>query len=439
MDAMRIAPTTAPDPTVFWSSRHSARSGGTTGLPDEADVVIVGAGLSGLSTARALQRAQPGAHVLVLDRAGVGAGASGRNAGMVVPLVGAPWLLPGALPDHEATWALDEVARRFDRLHRELSTLDAGIEPADFYVGSPHSALLPALRWLSAACRERGLDVDELDRIELAARTGEHGVGAIRLDAWRIDPLRLCRVLAAEAASLGVQIVEGANVTAVIDQGDRADVLVDGHTIKAQRAVVAAGAWGRSSRLAERTGKVYQTFMVASEPLSDETIARLGGERALVVGLRRGTPYRRVVDRRLLFGGLDRRVGNDRVVRPDVDRVDSDAIEALRCLARRSLPWLDPLPSLDVAWGGPIESRGPHELPLVDWRPGSRRVVEVTGMSGSGVFWALQMGDLVRSLLDGPSSDSTDTDRLRRCLAATRVPVGGVLRTGWAMLAHAAA
>ena len=358
---------------------------------------------------------------------------------MVVPLVGAPWLLPGALPDHEAIWALNDVARRFNRLHDELSTLDAGIEAADFYVGSPHSALRPALRWLRAACRERGLTVDELDGTELAARTGEHGVGAIRLDALRIDPLRLCRALAVEAAALGVRIVEGANVTAVIDRGARVDVLVDGHTVKAQKAVVAAGAWGGSSRLAERTGKVYQTFMVASEPLSDETVARLGGERALVVGLRRGTPYRRVVDQRLLFGGLDRRVANDRVVRPDVDRADSDAIEALRRLARRSLPWLDPLPRLDVAWGGPIESRGPHELPLVDWRPGSRRVVEITGMSGSGVFWGLQLGGLVRSLLDGPTSDNTDTDRLRRCLIATRVPAGGVLRTGWAMLAQAAA
>ena len=51
-----------------------------------ADVVIVGAGYTGLSTALAL-RAQ-GADVVLLERDFSGAGASGRNAGHLTPTIG---------------------------------------------------------------------------------------------------------------------------------------------------------------------------------------------------------------------------------------------------------------------------------------------------------------------------------------------------------------
>ena len=427
------------DPTAYWLSRRHDPGDEVVVWPEEADVVVVGAGFSGLSTVRSLQESMPNPRIVLIERQRVAAGASGRNAGMLVPFVGAPWLLPGALPEADAAWALDEVARRFGQLGSELSILHAGLGEADFYVGSPHRTLVPVLRWLGDRFRSSGMEVERLDGTALAERTGECGVGALRVDAWRIDPLRLSRSLADRAVGRGVELIEGANVSAVVDRGNHVDVLVDDRTIQTHRAVVSVGAWGPSSRLTRRPGKVTQTFMVASEPLDDATVDRLGGERALVVGLRRGMPYRRVVDGRLLFGGLDWRVPRRANLRPDVDHPGDEAIGTLRRLAQTSLPWLRPLPELTVAWGGPIESRGLHELPLIDWRPGSSRIVEVTGMAGSGVFWGLQVGDMVRGMLADEVDRNADAERLRRCLAATRVPVGGVVRAGWEMLAGAAA
>ena len=48
-----------------------------------ADIVIVGAGLAGLSTAYWLKKLEPGMNVVVVDKGIVGAGASGRNAGFI--------------------------------------------------------------------------------------------------------------------------------------------------------------------------------------------------------------------------------------------------------------------------------------------------------------------------------------------------------------------
>lgn len=63
---------------------------------DEADILIIGCGVIGLSCAYFLQRA--GHRVLLLDRTGVGAGASHGNCGMISPSHAAPLAMPGLIP-----------------------------------------------------------------------------------------------------------------------------------------------------------------------------------------------------------------------------------------------------------------------------------------------------------------------------------------------------
>ena len=49
-------------------------------LPDDADVVVIGGGITGLSTA--LHTARKGARVVLVEKDKVGSGASGRNGSM---------------------------------------------------------------------------------------------------------------------------------------------------------------------------------------------------------------------------------------------------------------------------------------------------------------------------------------------------------------------
>ena len=66
---------------------------------ETVDTVVVGAGIAGCAAARTLARA--GESVLVLDRAGIGAGASGRNGGFLFRQP-TPWI--GGLLDEAIPW-----------------------------------------------------------------------------------------------------------------------------------------------------------------------------------------------------------------------------------------------------------------------------------------------------------------------------------------------
>src|SRR5206468_485090 len=72
-DTLRDLPVASPEPPA--PTDRAA-------LPPRADVVVIGAGYTGLAAARHLART--GASVLVLERDRVGAGASSRNGGQVL-------------------------------------------------------------------------------------------------------------------------------------------------------------------------------------------------------------------------------------------------------------------------------------------------------------------------------------------------------------------
>src|SRR5215510_13081965 len=67
----------------LWHATTGAFAFPATAPPAQVDVAVIGGGYTGLSAARTLARA--GASVAVLEREGIGAGASSRNGGFVLP------------------------------------------------------------------------------------------------------------------------------------------------------------------------------------------------------------------------------------------------------------------------------------------------------------------------------------------------------------------
>ncbi len=252
-----------------------------------ADIAVVGAGYTGL--AAALAAAGDGARVTVLEAAGIGAGGSGRNVGLVNAGL---WLMP------------DEMDRRLarhgaqDPLSRMLAEAPAsvwaliekhGIDCEARPVGTLHcaedAAGTAALTERARQWRARGVAVDLLDAAATRARTGTDAFPAALYDprAGTIQPLAYARGLAHAALAAGAGIHAGSPVTAA--RRDRADwvLTTPGGALRAPRVIWAGNAYGRGPAVAPaRALATLPYFSFATDPLPEALRAAIlpGGEGA---------------------------------------------------------------------------------------------------------------------------------------------------------------
>jgi D-amino-acid dehydrogenase len=268
--------------------------------PDDtqAPVVVIGAGIVGLSCALTLRLRGHG--VLLLDRQGVAAEASRGNAGAYAFSDVLPMASPGILAQ-VPKWLLDPLGPLALRPGYLLPLLPwlwrfwQASRPAAFAASIQAQV---ALMQLAAPATQRLLEAAHAQHMlksggnlhlyeseaewkaslpgwSLRAEHGiafEHAHGAAAIAHWQpslspglvaatfvpgwqtiTDPLRLCQVLAAACEAAGGHLRQAA-VQALQPAADHVNVvLADGRAVQAQRVVVAAGAW--SHRLAQTLGE----------------------------------------------------------------------------------------------------------------------------------------------------------------------------------------
>ena len=210
------------------------------------NVVVVGGGVVGCSVAYFL--AKRGARVTLLDRGRIGREASFAAAG----ILGAQSEMHGA----------SERARRdFIRARtlvapwvRELETL-SGIRVGYRRSGALHVALTEAeataLRSEATAQEVLGLKCDVVDAAACReiepGLAGDVALGVHIADDGTLDPRKLMLALVAALSLFDVDIREGAAVTDVLVEGERAvGVTVGSDVIRADAVILAAGAWSSS-------------------------------------------------------------------------------------------------------------------------------------------------------------------------------------------------
>jgi glycine oxidase len=210
--------------------------------PAGADVVVVGAGIVGLSAARSLAAA--GARVLVVERRRVGAEASGAAAGMLAPQVeadkGSP-LLGLALRAREHLFSMVPALEEETGIGVELSA-EGLLEVA--FTEEEETALETRHAWQ----RSSGLAVERLSAAELREAEPNLAPGArsglFFPDDRSVDNVRLTRALAASAVARGATLLCGRPVTGLLLAGDRiCGVRAGAETFEAPTVINAAGAW----------------------------------------------------------------------------------------------------------------------------------------------------------------------------------------------------
>jgi len=399
----------------------------------QADVLIIGAGVVGLSIA--YYTASAGAKTVVLDKGEIGSGSSWGNAGLVVPSFFEPLPGPGVIgeglkhlfdrqgyfginfrPDPRLIYWLARFARHCNRrefyLHSELfmrlnhEGLQVHLELArlggreyDFsqkgllYLFLTGNRLAQA-RERAARARDREivsevLSGDEVRAVEPAA--GRAVIGGIRYvtDAG-LDPARFVEWLARQAAAWGVRIMPQTEVFDFHLGRNRVNsVLTTKGEFRAEQVVLAGGAWlaplGRrlGVNLPVEGGKgISQTF---SKPKMNVRQPLILEEHHVAV-----SPLSNAlrITGALELSGLNLTLNPDRV-------------KGIHRSAGRYLPLIEPLHPSEI-WRG-LRPCTPDGLPLVGRLQSFNNVIIAGGHDTKGMTLGPLTGQHVTRLLTGQS------------------------------------
>ena len=302
------------------------------------DVVAVGGGFTGLSTA--LHAAEKGLSAHVLEARTIGYGGSGRNVGLVNAGV---WLPPqevsGVVGARKGAELIDTLGKMpgyvFDLIEKHQIRCEAR------QTGSIHVAHSPKgfenLRHRAEGWRAIGAPVDLLSAEEVAERTGTRAFHGGLLDhrAGTINPMGYVRGLARAALGAGATISTGAKVIGLERQDGRWRVLTEKGEVTATSVVLGTNAY--TDELWPGLKNSFTTieyFQVATAPLTGRLDGILEEVRGIWDTATVMTSLRRDAHDRLIIGsmgavmgggdGLSRRWAAKRLAKlfPDLGPVD---------------------------------------------------------------------------------------------------------------------
>jgi gamma-glutamylputrescine oxidase len=326
-----------------------------------ADVCIVGAGMAGCSAA--LQLAEQGFKVVLLEQERVGWGASGRNGGQVLPGIAKGQAALERLvgrTDARAIWELTLegvrlLRQRIARYAIECDWVDGHLQVAN---KPRHVSELATEQAALAGLGYAGTRLVAQDELNGLLATRRYLSGLYDPGSGHLHPLRYTLGLARAAQAAGVMLYEGTRAS---------DYTVTGSTVRVRTAAAGASGAVRCQHLL-LAGNAYLgslapalarkimavgTYIIATEPLGEARARELISNNAAVSDLNWVLDYFRCsADHRLLFGG--------RVSYSGIERFE--VVAATRARMLRVFPQLAAT-RIDYHWGGYVDitlNRAPH-------------------------------------------------------------------------------
>lgn len=366
-------------------------------MQETADVVIVGAGVIGCSTAYHLAHAGVG-DVVVLEKDQVGGGSSSKSAAMLsLQFCQSELSLQMAKYSYERYMAFEEELGFSIDFHRT----------GWMYVATQESA--EALRHQAELLRRLGVTTEILAPAEVAQRYPELRVDDVVLGTWGpddgpIDPHMIMWAYMKRAREQGVTLYEGVAVQdVVVEKGRLSAVTTDQGTIATRTVINAAGPW--ATRVGGLAGVHVPLENSARTIVVTDRLQEIPSDRPFVEDYGREW-YCRPEMEGVLMGMGARRVAN-------VDKVDLDQEQVGQIIdvAIHRIPAMEKA-AIQTAWTGvrPLTADG---QPIVG------RAAEVDGFllncgwGGVGIIMAPIAGQLMVELLETGSLQTVDAAPLQ--------------------------
>lgn len=246
------------------------------------DVLVIGAGLAGSSLA--LHLAEAGVAVTVLEARQPGWGASGRNAGHVLPTLRDPGVF-ASFPDRGKAFL--EAFRAHHTLPYDLQArhgFAADAVRSGYLNVAADADGIRTFRAQTAWMEQQGLlSVVEIGGEDLHRATGSKAWDRALnyVDGGRVNPYRLTNGMAATAARLGARIYGQSPALAIAGNGGRWTVRTAKGSVTADRVVFCTNAYP-GGIVPEFTAAFYPltAYALTTEPLPDDARAAImpGGQ-----------------------------------------------------------------------------------------------------------------------------------------------------------------
>ncbi|HWX46623.1 MAG TPA: FAD-dependent oxidoreductase [Roseomonas sp.] len=296
----------------WWELAPPPPPGPPEPLPEAADVLVIGGGIAGLSTAIELGRS--GVRALVLDREAIGWGASSRNGGA---LSGAGSLGRARSDLHKALDAklLDEMVEEAEGSFDEMEVFlrREGVEcffrKTGRFVGAHAPKALDTLKRRAEMLNRTGRDtatILERGRVREEVATDLYHGGLLIERAGSLHPGLYVQGLAKAAARLGATLRGGVTVAGLEKEGGGYRVRTSQGDVMARQVMVATNGYtGAATPWHRRRLVPVASYMIATEPLGEARVRallpklRVYGDTKKVLYYFRPSPD----FTRILFGG----------------------------------------------------------------------------------------------------------------------------------------
>ena len=363
---------------------------------DNADIIIVGCGFTGLSAALTLARA--GKQVVILEKGLIGEGASTRNGGITSGNIRlSATQLKKRFGAERAQQFFDEaVAARAD-LARFISdeNIECDFQPVGRVVGLTGQFSVDGIKRDNAAFQAR-YDIDPvfIEKHDMAEYTDSslYDGGILRPDIGGIHPAKLLHEMKRLALEAGVRLFSETTVLEIGQAQSDFLVLTSRGEVRAQHVISATNAYtDRAQPWLRRRLVPVISEMIATEKIGRNRVQSLMPKLTMFGESKQlGYYYRPSPDgERILLGG--RRAHDDR----------DHARRHLQSALATIFPALDDV-NVEAHWQGFVAFPF-DQLPKLVVRDG---IIYPTGFCGSGTVWARWLGQKAALMILGKDGES---------------------------------